>query len=339
MRFRISLLLLFSIIAALSCKRSRPTSHAFYYWKSSCYSEDADNIAKLRPDNIYLHYFDVIWDERRKMPVPVASPDKYSYSSWSRLQGIKPVVYIENRVFEKLPVDSCAVLARKVAAKIRALNRQLNMQGIITEMQFDCDWTASTQKQYFTFLQAFRANEVYKTISATIRLYPYKYQQRMGVPPVDRGMLMCYNLNSINNPDVNNSIIMQEEVKRYITGKTVYPLPLDLAFPVFGWYAWFRNNEFQQIIYGDASLAEDTSVFHPVIANNFISKLDTVMDNHYIREGDVLRREYAQPAELQEIIRYVTGKIPNYETIAFYHWNTPNMNKYAPLIQETFYRY
>ncbi|RAJ79199.1 hypothetical protein CLV59_106260 [Chitinophaga dinghuensis] len=339
MRFRISLLLLFISISALSCKRSQHSSRAFYFWKSTCNEEEHSAMYNYKPDHIYLHYFDVVWDERRQMPIPVSGPDKSGYWYWNRLTSVKPVIYIENRVFEKLSADSCAVFARKVGGKIRTLTRQLSIKGNISEIQFDCDWTLRTKEKYFAFIRAFRANENYSVLSATIRLYPYKYAQKMGVPPVDRGMLMCYNINSISKQEVDNSIVTKEELQKYITGKIVYPLPLDLAFPVFGWYAWFRNNDFQQIVYEDARLTEDTSVFHPAQANNFISKTDTVIDNHYIREGDVLRREYVEPAALQEIISYVTNKIPRHGAIAFYHWDMDNSKKYAHLIQETFDHY
>ncbi len=339
MRPRISLLLLFIIFSVLSCQRSRHASHAFYYWKSSFYEQDYGAMYRHKPDLIYLHYFDVVWDERRQMPIPVSGATTSYNWSWRKLPGVKPVIYIENRVFEKLSSDSCAVFARKVGGKIRRQTRELSITGNISEIQFDCDWTPLTKDKYFAFIRAFRANENYPKLSATIRLYPYKYARKMGVPPVDRGMLMCYNISSINNREVDNSIITKEELKKYITGKIVYPLPLDLAFPVFGWYAWFRNNDFQQIVYGDTRLSEDTSVFQPAPANSFVSKIDTVIDNHYIREGDVLRREYVEPAALREIISYVTNKIPRHGAIAFYHWDTDNIKEYEQLIQETFDHY
>ncbi|MBK7469002.1 MAG: hypothetical protein IPJ43_20660 [Saprospiraceae bacterium] len=44
-----------------------------------------------------------------------------------------------------------------------------------------------------------------KEISATLRLYPYKYTDNMGVPPVDKVMLMCYNLlNPLENLKQNS---------------------------------------------------------------------------------------------------------------------------------------
>ncbi|SDF10039.1 hypothetical protein [Chitinophaga filiformis] len=197
-----------------------------------------DSVRKaLGVQHFYLHYFDVDWSENLSMPVPEA--EFASLESIGRLLEdcrYTPVVFITNRTFEQLPDSSCEWLAKRVADKINAFSDKLEIsvidrktariydqlpspiytqqdsikkiitaarERLNTEIQIDCDWTAGTREKYFHFLKALRHYYPDKILSATIRLYPYKYTKKMGVPPVDRGMLMCYNLGDIKDASTN----------------------------------------------------------------------------------------------------------------------------------------
>ena len=102
------------------------------------------------------------------------------------------------------------------------------------EIQFDCDWTETTKEKYFHLLKLARArlNQFgFSTakISATIRLYQCKYLFKTGVPPVDKGMLMCYNMGNLKNPGTKNFILESYELRKYISSLNTYPLQLDVA--------------------------------------------------------------------------------------------------------------
>lgn len=56
---------------------------------------------------------------------------------------------------------------------------------------------------------------------------------------------MCYNTGDIDSPGESNSILDLEDAKKYLQGKhRAYPLPLDVALPVFPghWYTGMKNS-------------------------------------------------------------------------------------------------
>jgi hypothetical protein len=332
------------LLLLFSCKpeKKRSTSYSFYYWKSefSMLPADTEKLKQLKTDHLYIHCFDVDWSEALQMPIPKAILNTYYYddSTLNKLT-FTPVVFITNRTFDRMPEDSCMALANKIARKIKQVTANASfLTNKIHEIQIDCDWTATTRQKYFRFLQAFKKEIPGITLSATIRLYPYKYPDKMGIPPVDKGMLMCYNLGKITAPGTHNSIFDIQELKQYLDGKK-YPLPLDLAFPVFGWYAWFRDNKFKRIVYNDESFIADTTVFAEEPSQRYRVSRDTVIDDQYFREGDLLRMEFPDQRELSAAVDLMTDKVPGYQRIAFYYWNLPSITTYESVIQETFDRY
>ena len=79
-------------------------------------------------------------------------------------------------------------------------------------------------------------------LSATIRLHQVKYYKQAGIPPVDRGMLMFYNMGKLNALTAENSIYNSNDAAGYIETVDDYPLKLDLALPAFSWAVHFRNS-------------------------------------------------------------------------------------------------
>lgn len=331
------------LLLIFSCKPEKraSVSHSFYYWKSIYFldEEEQKKLKQLKADHLYIHYFDVDWSETLQMAIPKAVLGNYRYGGedFSGM-AITPVVFITNRTFDMMNENDCAALAGKITAKIKQVNagihRSDSLQSV-SELQIDCDWTASTKQKYFTFLRAFKKANPGITLSATIRLYPYKYFEKMGVPPVDRGILMCYNLGKIATAATQNAVFDLQELQQYLNGKK-YPLPLDLVFPLFGWYAWFRDNQFKNIVYNDRYLITDSSIFNREQENRYRFYRDTVIGDNYFREGDVLRMEFPDTRELATAIDLMTRKIPDYHRLAFYYWNFPSITTYESVIQETF---
>jgi hypothetical protein len=113
--------------------------------------------------------------------------------------NIVPVIFIKNRTF--IDVDSATVTA--LADSVLKLVTQINNTQKLSpqEIQFDCDWTETTRNSYFLFINHYRAASK-QSISATIRLHQVKYPATTGIPPVDRGVLMYYNMGSINGTTI-----------------------------------------------------------------------------------------------------------------------------------------
>jgi len=333
------------LLLLFSCQpeKKRVISHSFYYWKStySIWGTEKEKLEQLKADHLYIHYFDVDWSETVQMPIPKAVLRDGSYQLHQFPQmAITPVVFITNRTFEMLPDSGVAALAQKISTKIRQLNNEMsgsNAPRNVSELQIDCDWTATTRQRYFAFLQAFKQENPGMELSATIRLYPYRYPEKMGIPPVDKGILMCYNLGKITAPETQNSVFDLQELRQYLDPKAKkYPLPLDLVFPIFGWYAWFRDNQFKNIVYNDKDLIADTTAFAAEQGHRYRFCRDTVINDNYFREGDVLRMEFPEQKELTAAIELVTSKISDYHRIAFYYWHLPSITTYESVIQETF---
>ena len=130
--------------------------------------------------------------------------------------------------------EELEVLSEKIMSQIMRLWPTVSNTAI-HEIQFDCDWTQSTKEKYFKFLRHFRQlqNDPTFQLSATIRLHQIKFANQTGVPPVNRGMLMFYNMADLESIKTPNSILDLEVAHQYIDSQTTYELPLDFALPIF----------------------------------------------------------------------------------------------------------
>ncbi|MGG2305049.1 hypothetical protein ACE4Z6_26875, partial [Salmonella enterica] len=93
--------------------------------------------------------------------------------------------------------------------------------------QIDCDWTLGTKEKYFSLLKRIK-ERMALPLSCTIRLHQVKYQAKTGVPPVDRGMLMYYNMGHVEGATETNSIYDPANADKYVSYVKDYPLPLDV---------------------------------------------------------------------------------------------------------------
>ena len=169
----------------------------------------------------------------------------------------------------------------------------------------DCDWTPSTQEAFFLFLKKMRHKlPPGTTLCATIRLHQYKFPQKTGVPPVDRGMLMCYNTGDVDEEGEHNTIFHPDDALKYLDGAPKnYPLPLDLALPLFSWGLVFREGELWKIIPGplpfEAMRNSGKWIENPIL-DHFSAQLwelkeGTFLGGHYLRPGDHLRVSVTSP--------------------------------------------
>ena len=79
---------------------------------------------------------------------------------------------------------------------------------------------------------------------------------------------MLYNTGALTNAKTKNSILDIKDAKPYIK-TTKYPIPLDYAYPTFGWGVKFENNNFVAIVaegYKPLSNKEQIRVERPTFA-------------------------------------------------------------------------
>lgn len=238
MKFRLKFLILFAAFINLfiACKNNKTNKtiveKSFYYWKSNGYwlsNSELDQLKDLHIQKLYIKFFEVEPD-----PIFMAKPfaksqleirnytgrcqteqDSLLCSTISNLKII-PTIYIKNNVFNNTSGKNLDTLADNIIFLINKYYKKNinNSSADYKEIQIDCDWTQKTKDNYFYLLSAIKKLSK-KIISCTLRLYPYKYPDVMGLPPVDKATLMCYNLiNPLGNEN-KNSILNINELESY----------------------------------------------------------------------------------------------------------------------------
>jgi hypothetical protein len=335
-RFLTRLLICFVVSGANSHCRpvaKQPVNRSFYYWKSvfALSADERNELSALQVTRMYVRFFDVTWDRQTGMAVPTASI-RFKDTIYPGYNVI-PVVFISNEVFSRLDSLGVAVLAASTAALVRQLGDDNHLPQP-DEIQLDCDWTAATRVKYFSFLTNIRRvlNEQGQQscqLSATIRLYQAKYEEVTGVPPVVKGLLMCYNMGDRKNTKTHNSILETTELQKYIGQLSSYPLPLDVALPIFDWKVLFHDGHYSGLVESlpTANLL-NTAVTRS--ANQYLFQRDTVLNGYSFQAGDLLRDEQTDYHTLITAADLVSSRlrtIPN--DVILFHFDSTNLSKYS----------
>lgn len=315
-------ILIFFIV--LSCSKPEPIPVSFYYWRTSFQLTDLEKeyINELKVNKLYIRYFDVALNNSE--PVPVTS---IVFNEKVQKIEIVPVIYIKNEVF--LQNTDTKDLAQKIYNYIAQIN---NKNGFRTnEIQFDCDWSLKSKQNYFQFLADFK--KLHPELSATIRLHQIKYPEKAGIPDVDKGVLMYYNMGVISSGD-NNSIYDRSVAQRYIKSLQNYSLPLNIALPVFSWGVHIRDNKVVNLIGGLSNNDLQKHPFEKVSENRYRVIEDFIYQGRYLAKNDVVKIEEPSAEQLKEMMKDLKNhlkKKPN--EIIFYDLNEKNVTKYE---KETF---
>ena len=128
-----------------------------------------------------------------------------------------------------------------------------------------------------------------------------------GVLPVDRAMLMCYNLLSVHQQEQKNSILDLQELEKYLVGAGKYPLPLDVALPVYSAMHVYRNHSYTTTLYNNDRLSKDKLQHTKGLW--YRVKEDTALQHLFLREGDLVKYEKTGPELLEAAIRLIRSKV------------------------------
>jgi hypothetical protein len=328
MKKQVSILLALTALA-LSCKQpiAVKAEPCFYFFKTSFALNQLEQstLQQQKVKQLYLKYFDVVWDSLAQEPRPIAKlladSNKLNYISCN----VVPTVFITNNVFnhttgiEKL-ADDCT----------RLIEATSQVYGIgFNEVQIDCDWTSRTAKSYFDFLTKVKALLPNKLITATLRLHQVKFVEASGVPPVERMTLMCYNMGNLTQFNSKNSIIDAAVFKQYTARLSAYPLPLDIALPIFGWYVHFRGEQYVGLIrqLPDSVLKLN---FIEKSANTFMAKNNFYWQQVLFKKADVLRREESSLKEINAVANLLKQQLTSQpRRIVLYHLDSVTLNKFS----------
>lgn len=307
-------------------------ANAAYFWKTSFNLNDyeRDFLKEHSIERLYVRMFDVDYDSSpgagQERVIPIATT---SFKS-AKPDGVEivPTVFITVRALEAAAKEDGGLydLAGNIDTRIRNM-MEYNELGAFNELQLDCDWTESTRKDFYDLCLIVKGilDKDGKKLRTTIRLH----QLRQVAPPVDKGVLMLYNTGALRSAGESNSILSLEAVRTYLNQKPVaYDIPLDVAFPTFGWGVWFRGKEYMGILH-ETDYSE-SDLYRQEADGTFSVIKGHVLERHELLPGDSIRLESSVHETIMEVKELVRKSFPSgVQANIIYHLDSANLAKYS----------
>jgi hypothetical protein len=307
MKKTLTFLLLFGVSTLIYSvlKPSHSIKYSYYHWTSTYHVQ-----ANEKNPPRYVKVLDISFSDTlhfRKTMFKTEAP-----------KNMIPLIYLDNPLWKKMKAKT---MVRKILKSLKKM--PLNDYK---EIQVDCDWTGSSKASYFKFLKLLKEKSG-KIISVTIRLHQVKYYKKTGVPPVDQGVLMYYNMSDFQDIETKNYILDLKLAKQYHYNFETYPLPLNLALPLYSQATIMRFAEVVSLMEGVREEDLDNQ-FKKVEEHLYV-----VQETHYFRgklfyEGDNVRVDSVSFQMLQESIDSLKKVMKKPKEVIFYRWG--NRNHYEP---------
>ncbi len=308
----------------VSCTRTAPAqrSHGIYYWKTTLQitPQLRQFLQEGAARRLFVKFADVGVQPSTGEIEPYALLQVVDTSQLSGLEVV-PCFFMTNEVFQRATdAGSAAWLAERLVESLGSVGGQFGKNAQDWPViQVDCDWTATTRRAYFGFLGQLRQLLPLTEIQATIRLHQYRDPEHTGVPPVQRGTLMCYNTGEIGDENTKNSIFSLHDAAQY-TAKADYPIPLDLALPMFRWALIFRDGALWRIVPEPDDAALSDGLKFEQEGRFFRVKQATFFGGNYLALGDRVKIETIEPATLAQARPYFQQlRLAPDATLLLYH--------------------
>jgi hypothetical protein len=319
--YRFYIVVLLCLLQA--CKKAGNTQSAFYYWKStfSLDSGRSEILKKVAGSKLYVRFFDVRWDDHTHRAFPDAV---ITFKQPVSNLHITPVIFITNKTFENIKdsgVDSLALNCNALIGRI-SLKEKISSSNI----QVDCDWTTATRNKYFNFLKTLKKIS-HRRLEVTIRLHQVKYKEKTGIPPADKGVLMFYNMGKVDAaPGEPNSIYNEADAAKYVSFVSQYPLPLDVALPLFSWSVHIREGRVIQL-YGQIGKKQLDNAAN-FDGNNHIyhAKKSFFMDGIYVKENDIFKLEQIDSETLKKAAEQLSRYLPQQKNRTIIYYELANLD-------------
>lgn len=316
-----SLLISLCCLMLCSCKQDQPPRKlSFYYWRTtfSLSSRESQVLDKLEVKKLYVRFFDVGLSEHNAIPI-----SKINFLTKPAVEVI-PVVYIKNEVMLEKHVN-----LEKLSQQITSLVSQIQSYNDLppTEIQLDCDWSLQSKERFLNLVDLVKKNSEI-LVSSTIRLHQIKFADKTGIPNVDYGVLMYYNMGQIGI-DNKNSIYDRAIAQRYIPFINTYKLPVKLALPIYSWGIHIENNRVVELLpkltvddFESAHFEKVNEMFYKVIKSHFFK-------GAYLKTGDLVKFEKIKPNQLLEMIEDVEAHVAQpIDEIILYDLDQINFKNY-----------
>ena len=158
----------------------------------------------------------------------------------------------------------------------------------------------------------------------------------MGVPPVDRVMLMCYNLLPPLKEEDKNSILDLNELQSYLNLVDDYPLPMDIALPIFSYHFLYQNNQLEGLL--NTSISELYPHVHQIKPDWYEVNRDVIVGDKFLRGGDQIKIEYINKQLLDDAIQMIAEEVDLNDSICVSLFHLDN-NTIAAYEQENIDRF
>ena len=297
----ILLLLILTLSLVFLFYPKKEIEHSFYHWENSYKIQN-------NKDKLYIKVLDIEYTNKLEL---IKTKFKNNPN-----HGFVPVVYITNKAMNK------ATYSELVNRVSKYLN---NISYSFEEVQFDCDWTLGSKENYFRFLKKASEQLSDKELSATIRLHQYKYWKKTGVPPVDRGVLMCYNIGEIENINESNSIFSYDLVTQYLKKGMTYPLKSSIALPIYKWALVYRLGQLSSIL-NNVDVASMENHIVSAKNNRFLVKDNFYINGQFLSTDDEIKFEEVDLKELEQTAKLLSTL--SFDKLIYYHLSQSNIEDY-----------
>ena len=286
-------------------QKSPDLTISFYHWENSFNQQDIK-------EKLYIKVLDISYSTKLEILTSniIQIPKDFV-----------PVIYITNETMQNVDYS---------------LVSKAILQGLknyeFSEVQIDCDWSDSSQSNYFKLLEDLKG-KLNKTLSATIRLHQIKYYQKTGIPPVDYGLLMYYNMSTITDIKTKNSILDNDIAKKYHYNFDSYKLKLKLALPLYSQAIQFRDNKALSIFEGVKKSDFDEN-FKEISQNRYEVLKSAYFKGRYIYKGDVFRFEDSELKDIKiALADFLKISENRFDEIVFYSLKYKNKYDLEKLIK------
>ena len=308
----------------ISCENSKSHDYTFYYWRTHLSLDAVEKAALNKATNpyIYTRFFDIEKVAGKFQPVAIITED----STFKTDKEVVPVIFIKNELFYDITLDEIIFLAQNVAALIKKKQTEFGFK-VSTQIQIDCDWTAGTNKEYFTFLQKLKEFSK-KEITCTLRLHQVKNSKLSGIPPVEKVFLMCYSTSSPLENSTKNSILDFPTLKAYLKNIDLYPLEIEIALPIYSW-GIVTNHLGKHKLINALSVEDLKNVNFKKISDTEVEVIkDGFYFGNYLNKGFNLKVEEISENQLNQVKKFLNKKLSGY-SIVYYHLDSRFLNHHS----------
>lgn len=282
--------LIVSTIFIMKNKKSQDLTISFYSWENSFNQKEIT-------EKLYIKVLDIAYSTKLEI---------IKSNLQEKPKDFIPVVYITNETMQNVDFS---LISNAIIQGLKNYE--------FKELQIDCDWSNSTQSNYFKLLEDLKT-KLNKTLSATIRLHQIKYYTKTGIPPVDYGVLMYYNMSNITDINTKNSILDNDIAKKYHYNFENYKLKLKLALPLYSQAIQFRENKALSIFEGVEKKDFDSN-FTEISPNLYKVLNSTYFKGRYVYKDDVFRFEDVKKEDLKIALEDFMNLTKNrFDEIIFY---------------------